>query len=159
MTSTDRFWKLVSKGAACWNWTGTTRKGYGVFSLAGRRIAAHRFSWELHFGRIPGGGSGAHGWCVCHRCDNPPCVRPSHLFLGSNAENQADKAAKGRCRRQNSPTCKHGHALTGENLRMYAGKRACIACNKQRSLHHYWSDPNKARAKKRAEYNRKRGTT
>ena len=90
----DRFWPKVDKSGDCWPWTGTRLpKGYGQFGR-GRRGAgmakAHRISWELHYGPIP------EGLCVLHHCDNPPCVRPDHLFLGTQSDNLADMTAKGR---------------------------------------------------------------
>lgn len=80
--------------AACWTWQGTLdRKGYGQISDRGRSIRAHRLAWELEHGQIPS------GMQVCHRCDNPPCCNPAHLFLGTAADNQHDKRNKGRAAR------------------------------------------------------------
>lgn len=89
-----RFWcRVRSSRDGCWVWTrGTQHNGYGTFCVKGRDIRAHRFSWEIHFGQIP------QGMLVCHHCDNPPCVRPDHLFLGTDRDNCVDKLAKGRGR-------------------------------------------------------------
>lgn len=89
----DRFWaKAKRTSSGCWEWTaGTTTGGYGKFWAAGRAVGAHRFSWELANDRkIPEG-----KW-VLHDCDNPPCVNPNHLFIGTNVDNMADMVAKGR---------------------------------------------------------------
>lgn len=97
-----RFWMYVKRadGDGCWEWTGQRSRegasrrrgaGYGQFMGTWTRIVqAHRYSWELHNGPIPG------GMFVCHRCDNPGCVRPDHLFLGTPKDNTDDMVRKGR---------------------------------------------------------------
>jgi hypothetical protein len=91
----ERFWRYVTRGDpdACWPWTGThIKQGYGQISAGqGKRmILAHRLSYEMHVGPV------AAGLSVLHRCDNPPCVNPAHLFLGTKRDNTLDALAKGR---------------------------------------------------------------
>lgn len=95
ISAEERFWQKVDRSGgqfACWQWTGSKRTfGYGHFRAENkRRCDAHRFSWEIHRGAIP------HGMCVCHSCDNPSCVNPAHLWLGTSQQNTADRHIKGR---------------------------------------------------------------
>ena len=86
-----RFWSKVDKSGECWIWTAALNgAGYGVFRLKDHNSLAHRFAYECLVGPIPA------GMQVCHHCDNPPCVRPEHLFVGTHQDNMADMHAKGR---------------------------------------------------------------
>lgn len=91
----DRFWAMVKKTNGCWEWMGQRLpRGYGMIKQNEPRknIYTHRLSWEIHHGAIPEGKS------VLHHCDNPGCVNPAHLFVGSDKDNMADCARKGRIR-------------------------------------------------------------
>jgi hypothetical protein len=91
----ERFWPNVNKTETCWIWTACKNKlGYGFINEGGRGsgIAAYRKSWEIHYGEIP---DGLH---VLHKCDNPSCVNPEHLFLGTHLDNMRDMWTKGRGR-------------------------------------------------------------
>ena len=93
MSLEARFWSKVDTTAVdgCWPWTGCRdRHGYGHIKVGGRAIWAHRLAWALTHGQIP---PSLH---VLHHCDNPPCVHPTHLFLGNQRINNEDRKSKGR---------------------------------------------------------------
>lgn len=88
-----RFWEKVKIGSSseCWEWiAGKDFDGYGQFRLDRTTRSAHRIAWELIYGGIP------EGLCVLHHCDNPACVNPKHLFLGTQIDNIRDRDKKGR---------------------------------------------------------------
>lgn len=92
-TAPERFWKKVDKSGECWLWTGCfNNQGYGEFMVWPKKHYAHRFSWIMHFGEIP------KDLQVLHRCDTPKCVRPDHLFVGTQKLNVADMLSKGRAK-------------------------------------------------------------
>ena len=117
----DRFWRYVQKGDGCWEWSAARNGlGYGAFGLnRDDMMPAHRFSWELHFGPIPS------GLFVCHHCDNPPCVRPDHLFLGTPLANVRDMVRKGRARTGDHKGERNANArLTDDQVREIRVRRS-----------------------------------
>ena len=129
MGETERFLAKVDQSGECWLWTATKHVfGYGSFGHKGKKVGAHRMSYELFVGPIP------EGMFVLHRCDVPECVKPDHLFLGDQKANLADMTKKGRRRNQNNGKthCVHGHALSGYNLVIQKdGKRNCRECGNE----------------------------
>lgn len=124
-----RFWSKVKVGSwrQCWPWTGAVRRkdeGYGAFWLDGRHQPANRVALVLSGVEVP------EGMVACHRCDNPCCCNPNHLFVGLPKDNDADRVAKGR----QSRGSRHGNAVLTEDLvvqmRTYAETHS-MACTAQ----------------------------
>ena len=122
----------VSDG--CWLFHGMrNRAGYGVVPVWSNgkttNFLAHRAMFAVGYETtVPS------GLCVCHHCDNPGCVRPDHLFLGTKRDNTIDRDIKGRTRNGNKEklTCVRGHGLSGENLYQSRGRRYCRTCMRDR---------------------------
>lgn len=126
-TLEERFWRFVAPmmdDRGCWEWTGQI--GDTGYPKMGPHYA-HRLSWVMNNGMIP------KGLFVCHHCDNPPCVNPKHLFLGTHRDNMQDMVAKGRSKLAITH-CKHGHPLNTQSspIRYYESgrRRTCRPCNR-----------------------------
>ena len=152
-TFTERFWDKVDTSGDCWMWTGFKNgQGYGRIYVPGTRnsmMPAHRASFLIHYGPF------SRLDLVCHRCDNPSCVRPDHLFLGSTRDNAQDMSSKGRARGQDVTHCPQGHEYTPENTYVYekpGRRRYCRACMRSRTAQRcdaaYWRS---YRAKRREQ--------
>jgi hypothetical protein len=127
-----RFWDYVDKSGDCWIWTGpTNRKGYGWWSGGGTRGLAHRLALAAS---VP---CPDDALLACHHCDNPPCVKPTHIYWGTEADNARDVMERGAVVNQNvlKTHCKRGHPLAGDNLRIVGASRSrqCHICSNKRS--------------------------
>jgi hypothetical protein len=129
-TEEERFWAKVERlgPEVCWNWKASTSNyGYGAFWFRSRLKGAHVASWIMANGKeVP------KGMEVLHSCDNPPCVNPAHLSLGTRTENMRQASARGRVRNQNTDkmVCPLGHPLDGVNN---IGGRFCYTCQNARA--------------------------
>lgn len=146
----ERFWAKVQKASAdeCWIWNGAHHMlGYGQIWTNGRHRPAHQVAWELEHGKpFPD------GMFACHKCDNPPCVNPNHIWPGTNSENIKDAIEKGRFNPR-PPTkplklaCDNGHAFTERNKR---GDQFCRICRDAAQRKISWKSEQKRTLARRA---------
>jgi hypothetical protein len=135
-TLAERFYvKLRPLANGCWEWiASSSSRGYGEIwdGAAGKNRKATHVSWELAHGKpFPA------GMYACHSCDNPACVNPEHIFVGSQKDNLRDASDKKRLPAQSKTHCKSGHPLSGANMRTIPNsngraRRQCIQCDEKR---------------------------
>lgn len=151
--------KIKVNERGCWVWQGwcNPQWGYGNTSWRGEVWGVHRLMWTVMRGEIPA------DKILCHRCDNPPCCNPDHLWLGTDQENHQDKAAKGRHHYGKLRCCKWGHEFTPENTRITKVegrpdlfRRQCIECARIRHNKKWHSRTPEERARIYAKRNERR---
>lgn len=131
----SRYWSMVRRNdARCWDWLGSTYRGYGQIAAGPFMMKAHRVAWAIHHRRpFP------RGKLACHSCDNPNCVNPNHIWAGSSKDNLVDASRKGRLKRSKPSVmsqrmaamthCKRGHPFDEVNTRpLKNGWRECREC-------------------------------
>jgi len=126
----ERFEKKFIKTDSCWLWTSSkTSQEYGLFWFDGKSRLAHRVAFEFYIGPI------GEDMCVMHSCDNPSCVNPAHLSLGTLKDNTQDMLTKNRFPNQIKTHCPHGHEYAGNNLYINPkGHRVCRTCKYSRKM-------------------------
>ena len=133
----ERLMSIVNKTNSCWIWTaGTNQKGYGQIKVNGKTKAAHRISYMIYKGEIG-------DLYVCHTCDNPPCINPDHLWLGTCKDNHQDREIKRRGKNSRKTHCPQGHEYNEKNT--YYSKRGCRncrVCDNEKQKKRYWDKRN-----------------
>ncbi len=131
ITASERFYSKVRKGKGCWLWLAARNgDGYGAFWFAGRIQRAHRVAWQIAYGEIP------KKLQVLHTCDNPRCVRLSHLYLGTQQDNMDDMVFRGRVLDRRGKTANalfdtyavasiRGHHILGDSIEFLAKQYGC----------------------------------
>jgi len=131
----DNFNQKVDRSGDCWMWlAGLDKDGYGKINIGGKTLRTHRVAWELASNKkIPD------ELIVMHTCDVPGCVNPAHLRLGTVAQNNQDREAKGRGRYRNMTHCPQGHKYTEESTSINPqGHRKCKICVRDRGRKQYY---------------------
>lgn len=117
----NNFWRKIEKTNDCWLWRANICRKYGHVKFKGKTYLAHRFMWEINFGKIP------QNLFVCHHCDNPICVNPAHLFLGTHTDNMRDMYKKGRGPKRDSQNS-GVHKLTWDTVYLIRQSHPALSC-------------------------------